>query len=91
MRPSTLITFNVMLLLLARLINRHVEVFRGFGRRKSITILLPVWSATKGRRIGGGRHEANDRSCGNGCALSGRFSSCTDQGFDCDRCVVVPV
>ena len=38
----------------------------------------------------GGCHEANDHSRGNGCALSGRFSSCTGQGFDCDRCAVVP-
>ena len=35
-------------------------------------------------------HEANDRRCDNGCELSGRFYSCNDQGFGCDRCVVVP-
>ena len=36
-----------------------------------ITILLLVWSASKGSRKGGGCHEANDRSCGNGCAFVG--------------------
>ena len=49
-----------------------------------------MWSATKCSRKGGGCHEANDRSCGNGCALSGRFSSCTEQGFCCDWSAVVP-
>ena len=49
-----------------------------------------AWSASKGSRKGGGCHEANDRRCGNGCALSGLFYSCTDQGFGCDRCAVVP-
>ena len=58
---------------------------------QSITFLWPVWSDTKGSPIGGGCHEANDLSCGNGCALSGLFYSCTDQGFDCDRCAIVPV
>ena len=48
-------------------------------------------SASKGSRIGGGCHEANDNSRGNGCALSGRFCSSTDLGFGCDRCAVVPV
>ena len=57
---------------------------------QSITILLSVWSASKGSRKGGGCHEANDRSCGNYCALSGLFHSCTDQGFGCERCAVVP-
>ena len=56
-----------------------------------MTILLSVWSALKGSQKGGGCHEANDRNCGNGCALSGRFSSCTDQGFGRDRCTFVPV
>ena len=57
----------------------------------AITILLFVWSASKISRKGGGCHEANDRSCGNGCALSGLFYSCTDKGFGCDRCAVMPV
>ena len=48
-----------------------------------------MWSASKGSQKGGGCHEATDHSCGNGCALSGRFYSCTDQGFGCDRCAVV--
>ena len=34
-------------------------------------IILSVRSASKGRQIGGGCHGATDRSCGNGCALSG--------------------
>ena len=58
---------------------------------QSIAILLPAWSALKRSRKGGGCHEANDHNRGNGCALSGRFSSYTDHGFGCDRCVVVPV
>ena len=62
-----------------------------FRSALSITILLSVWSASKGSRKGGGCHEANDNSRGKGCALSGRFCSCTDQGFGCDRCTVVPV
>ena len=33
----------------------------------------------------------NDRSCGNGCALSGRFTSCTNQGFGCDRCASIVI
>ena len=37
-----------------------------------------------GSRKGGGCHEATDYSCGNGCALSGRIPSCSDQGFGCD-------
>ena len=44
----------------------------------------------EGSRKGGGCHEANDHSCGNGCTLSGRFKTCTDQGFGCDRCTFVP-
>ena len=39
----------------------------------------------------GGCHEANDHCGGNGFALPGRFSSCTDKGFECDRCAVVPI
>ena len=62
-----------------------------FRTAQSITILLLVWSASKGSRKGGGCHEANYRSSGNGCALSGLFYSCTDQGFGCDWCAVVPV
>ena len=62
-----------------------------FRSAKSMPILLSVWSASKGRRKGGGCHEANDHSRGNGCAQSGRFCSCTDHGFVCDRCEVVPV
>ena len=61
-----------------------------FRPAPSITIQLLLWSASKGSRKGGGSHEANDRSCGNGCALSVLFHSCTDQGFGCDRCAVVP-
>ena len=57
---------------------------------QTIAIILTVWSATKGSRKGGGCHEANDRSGGNGCALLGRFCSCADQEFGCDRCGVVP-
>ena len=62
-----------------------------FRSAQSIAILLSVWSASNGSRKGGWCHEGNHRSCGNGCALSGRFYSCTDQGFGCDRCAVVPV
>ena len=62
-----------------------------FRSAQSITILLSVWSASKGSRKGGGCHEATDHSCGNDCALSSRFYSCTDQGFGCDRCAVVPI
>ena len=54
-------------MLLARLINCQVEVFRS---AQSITILLSVWSALKGRQKGGGCYEVNDRICGNGCVLS---------------------
>ena len=36
----------------------------------SIAILLSVWSASKGSRKGSEYHEANDRSCGNGYALT---------------------
>ena len=36
-----------------------------------MTILLSVSSVSKGSRKGGGCHEANDHSRGNGCALSG--------------------
>ena len=64
---------------------------RRFWSEQSITILLSVLSALKGSLKGGGRHKANDHSRGNGCTLSGRFSSCTDQGFGCDRCAVVSV
>ena len=46
-----------------------------------ITILLSVWSASKGSQKGGGCHDANYHSHGNGYALSGRFCSCTDQWF----------
>ena len=60
-------------------------------RRSNNNILLSAWSVSKGSQKGGGCHEANDHSRGNGCALSGRFTSCTDQGFGCDRCEVVPV
>ena len=42
-------------------------------------------------RKGGGCHEANDRSCGNCCALLGLFYPCTEQGYGCDRCAVVSV
>ena len=62
-----------------------------FRSTQSITIVLSGWSALKGSRKGGGCHESNDHNCGNGCALSGRFSSCTDQGFGSDWCAVVPV
>ena len=61
-----------------------------FRSTQSIAILLSVWSASKGSLIGGGCHEATDHCHGNGCALLGRFSSCTDQGFGCDRCAFVP-
>ena len=40
-----------------------------FLSAQAIPILLSVWSALKGSRKGGGCHEANDHSCGNGCAL----------------------
>ena len=62
-----------------------------FRTALSIMILLLVWSASKGSKKGGGCHETNDRSCGNGCALSGLFYSRTDQGLDCERCAVVLV
>ena len=45
---------------------------------QSIMILLSMWSASKGSRKGGWCHEANDHSRGNGCTLSGQFSSWTD-------------
>ena len=57
-----------------------------FRTALSITILLSVWSASKGSQKGGGCREAIDLKCGKGCALSGLFYSCTDQGFRCDRC-----
>ena len=41
-----------------------------FRSAQSITILQSVWSASTGSQKGGGCHEANERSCGNGCALS---------------------
>ena len=41
-----------------------------FRLAQSIAILFSVWSASKGSRKGGECHEANDRSSGNGCALS---------------------
>ena len=44
-----------------------------FRSAQSITIQLLVWSGSKCSRKAGGCHEANDRSCGNGCALSGLF------------------
>ena len=50
-----------------------------------------MWSALNSSRKGGGYHEANDRSCGNGCALSGQLYSCTDRGFSCNMCAVVLV
>ena len=57
---------------------------------QTIAIPLSVCSASKGSRVGGGRHEANDQSRGNWCGqLSGRFCLCTDQGFGCDRCAVL--
>ena len=45
----------------------------------------------EGQSKGSRRHESNDHSRGIGCALSVRFSSCTDHGFGCDRSAVVPV
>ena len=50
-----------------------------FRSAQSITILLSVWLASKGSQKGDVCHGANDRSCGNGCALSGLFYSCTDK------------
>ena len=67
-----------------------IGVFQ-FRSAQPMTIPLSVWSASKGSKKGGGCHEANHCSCGNGCALSGRFYSCTDQGLGCDRCTVVSV
>ena len=61
-----------------------------FQSAQTIAILLSVWSASKGSRRGGGCHEAIDHSCGNGCAMSGRFYSCTEQGFGSYRCAFVP-
>ena len=60
-----------------------------FRSAQSIMILLSLWSASKGSQKCGGCHEANDNSHGNGCALSGRFCSCTDLGFGSDRCAVL--
>ena len=40
-----------------------------FRSALNITILLSMWSSLKGSRKGGVCHEANDHSCGNGCAL----------------------
>ena len=54
---------------------------------QSITILLLRRAVVEG----GGCHEANNHIRGNGCSLSGRLSSCTDQGFGYNRCAVVPV
>ena len=62
-----------------------------FRSAQSITILLPVCSASKGSRKSGRCLEATDHSHGNGCALSGRFYSCTHQGFGCDLCADEPV
>ena len=45
--------------------------FARFRSSQSTTMLLSVWSASKGCRKGGGCHESNDHSRGNGCALSG--------------------
>ena len=72
-----------MLLLLARLTNRQVEMLSGFVgavRNDSTVSVVGIERQSKG----GGCHESNDHSRGNGCALSVRFCSCTDQGFGCD-------
>ena len=72
----------------------HQSLILGVSRfrsAQSITILLLVWSASKNGRKGGGCHEANDRSCGNGCALSGLECSCSDHALGRDMCAVVPV
>ena len=61
-----------------------------FRSAPSIKNLMSVWSASKGSQRGGGCHEATDHGCGNGFALSGRFYSCTDQGYGCDRWAAVP-
>ena len=45
----------------------------------------------EGRRTGGGCHEVNVHSRDNGCVLSSRFCSCTDQGYGNDRSTVIPV
>ena len=45
-----------------------------FRSALTITIQLSVWSASNGSQKGVGCLEANDRSCGNGCALSGLFN-----------------
>ena len=88
MPNNDLVEIPMLLLLLARLINRQVEVLRS---AQSMTILLLVWSDSKGSQKCGGCHEATDHSCGNGCVPSGRFYSRTDQRFGCGRCAVVPV
>ena len=44
-----------------------------FRSALTISILLSVWSASKGSRKEGGCHEANDLSRDNGCALSDRL------------------
>ena len=62
-----------------------------FRSAQSIAILLSVWSASKGSGKGGGCHEVTDHIFDNGCTLLGRFYSCTDQGFGCGQCAVVPV
>ena len=56
---------------------------------QSIAIILSMRSASKGSRKGGGCHEANDHIRGNGCAMSGRYCSFSDQGCGGDRCAFV--
>ena len=91
-------TQSCIMLLLARLINRQVEVSRS---AQTISILRSVWSASKCSHKESGIHDAidhsfvcleeNEHSRGDGCVLWGRISSLTDQGFGCDRCAVEPV
>ena len=82
------IIYRCCTLLLARLINRQVEVFRS---AQTIPILLSVWPASKCSRNGGVCLEENGHSRGNACELWGRICSCTDQGYGCDRYAIVPV
>ena len=59
-------------LLLARLINRQVKVFAvSVGAVHNDSTVSVV--GFKGQSKCSGCHEATDHSCGNGCALSGRF------------------